>query len=399
MHTFFSFFELLEYTFFCYFCFASFYVLFFSISGFFYKDIVLDKSNSNSIVILIPAYKEDDVIEETVRSALQQEYPEFLFDIVVISDSLHSKTLSRLTSLPITVFKVSFSNPTKVKALNYALNELEVSYDIALILDADNIMEKKFLRDISTAFTSGYSIIQAHRKAKNHNTAMAVLDGISEEINNHIFRKGHNAIGLSCGLVGSGMAFNFSYLKTMLREVTAVGGFDKELEFKIIAKRHFIVYLDKTYIYDEKIATLQDFKRQRTRWLATKGVYLLKNITNGYNHLRKGNFAYLNKLIQMALPTRILLLGVSFIAAVCYGVSYFVLDVSSSRELCYYWMALFVISSLCCLIAIPRRYFHWNTIKSLKIIPKVFFSMVVLLFKLRGSNKTFIHTKHKSIKP
>ena len=48
-------------------------------------------------------------------------------------------------------------------------------------------------------------------RTKDTNTA--VLDAVSEEINNSIFRKGHTRLGFSSGLSGSGMAFEYDLFK------------------------------------------------------------------------------------------------------------------------------------------------------------------------------------------
>jgi hypothetical protein len=58
-----------------------------------------------------------------------------------------------------------------------------------------------------------YDAIQCHRCAKNANNDVAVLDGTSEEINNTIFRKAHNRLGLSSALIGSGMCFKYDLFK------------------------------------------------------------------------------------------------------------------------------------------------------------------------------------------
>ena len=50
-----------------------------------------------------------------------------------------------------------------------------------------------FLKKINAAFAHGYVAVQGHRTAKNMNTSWAILDAVSEEINNNIFRKGHTA--------------------------------------------------------------------------------------------------------------------------------------------------------------------------------------------------------------
>ena len=86
------------------------------------------------------------------------------------------------------------------------------SYDIALIIDADNIINSSYLVELNNAFAdSKVQVVQTHRVAKNLNTNMAYLDAISEEINNSIFRLGHVNLGMSAALIGSGMALNIHY--------------------------------------------------------------------------------------------------------------------------------------------------------------------------------------------
>ena len=47
------------------------------------------------------------------------------------------------------------------------MKTLDESYDLAVVLDADNIMENGVLDKMSQAFRSGYKAIQCHRTAKN----------------------------------------------------------------------------------------------------------------------------------------------------------------------------------------------------------------------------------------
>ena len=99
----------------------------------------------NRIVVLIPSYKQDDVIEQTVISILSQAYPQRMFDVVVISDHQEEMTNMRLAQYPITLLTPNFEESTKAKSLQYAilnLPEFKI-YDIALILDADNIVERE----------------------------------------------------------------------------------------------------------------------------------------------------------------------------------------------------------------------------------------------------------------
>ncbi|MBZ0241860.1 MAG: glycosyltransferase family 2 protein, partial [Bacteroidales bacterium] len=175
--------------------------------------------------ILIPCYQEDEVIFEVAEQALLQEYPTDLFDVIVIADKFEKSTIQRLSELPIILFDENFAISTKTRALNHALRNLpDNKYDIAVILDGDNLMEPEFLAQLNDAFSFPYLAIQGHRMAKNLNTDFAILDAVSEEINNNIFRKAHRKIGLSSALIGSAMAFRYDFFKKLMSNIEVVGG-------------------------------------------------------------------------------------------------------------------------------------------------------------------------------
>jgi len=388
----------IEYLIFGYFAMSSLYIFVFSIAGNFYKTrrVPINK-NHNKIAVFIPAYKEDAVIVEVAKSALEQNYPSNQFDVIVIADSLKVNTIKELKALPINLIEVSFEKSTKSKALNKAMESLNVNYNYALILDADNIMEPEFLQKINDAFNSGYQIVQGHRKAKNYNTSYAILDAASEEINNHIFRKGHRVLGLSSGLIGSGMAFDYKPFKSMMSTVNAIGGFDKELEFKFAKKRIAIEYLQDAIVLDEKVQKSSDFSNQRKRWLSTQFIYLKKYFITGWKELLfKGNINFFDKVWQLMIPPRILLLGITFLLFVIYCVLTFGLNKSTNVSV-YGWLLNLIITVTAFILAIPKSFYNTNTLKALLSLPSAFFRMALLLFKLKGANKKFIHTTHGAI--
>jgi cellulose synthase/poly-beta-1,6-N-acetylglucosamine synthase-like glycosyltransferase len=208
------FFLVLEAIVFFYFFIAALYFSIFSISGLFSYKIGPKKDNkTRSFAVLIPGYKEDAVIIDVAKQALNQDYPASLFEVIIIADSFQQSTLDELRKLPIRVVEVSFEKSSKSRALNKTMSILPDTFDAVIILDADNIMATDFITRMNNALSSGFVAIQGHRMAKNRNTAFAVLDSVSEEINNHIFRKGHRVIGLSSALIGSGMAFEYAIFK------------------------------------------------------------------------------------------------------------------------------------------------------------------------------------------
>jgi cellulose synthase/poly-beta-1,6-N-acetylglucosamine synthase-like glycosyltransferase len=217
--------------------FTALYLLVFSTASLFIRHAVLTKSKKlNRFIVLIPAYKKDDVILQTVNSVLGQTYPQRLFDIVVISDHESEMTNMRLAQLPITLLTPDFDHSTKAKSLQYAVLNLPQYkiYDAVIVLDAGNLIEPEFIEQMNDAYEmAGTKVIQAHRMSKNRDTSAARLDSIFEEINNSIFRRGHIALGLSASINGSGMAYDYEWFKTHIMKVRTAGE-DKELEAMMV---------------------------------------------------------------------------------------------------------------------------------------------------------------------
>ncbi len=380
-----------------YFGLAVIYTLIPSVAGRFIKPLDLPLPSNpeklNKIAILVPAYKEDQVIIPIAKKLLKQHYSAKHFDVVVIADSLQEDTVAALNELPIELVVVQFEKSTKTKSLVHALRSLNGSYDIALICDADNILEDNFLRKINDAYNAGCQAIQAKRVAKNLNTPFAVLDATSEIINNHIYRKGYNALGLSSSLIGSGMAFNYADLLGCLEQIDAVGGFDRVLQLYLIEKGHTIRYLEHAFIFDEKVENSKAFTSQRKRWIASQFVYLRKYFSKGIRALSSGNIDYFNAsvLYNIFLP-RIVNLGLLFILTIIS------LVLSGPTAVTFWlWASLLFFYVLSLIIAIPRAFFSKNLFNALLSLPKVFFIMFTLLFRLRGADKKFIHTTHTKV--
>lgn len=375
---------------------ATLYILIFSLASLFYKQkTYIENGVMNRIAVLIPGYKEDEVIVEVANLALLQEYPSQLFDVVIIADSFQPETITQLKKLPIKVIEVRFEKSTKSKALNAAMTSLTTAYDIAVVLDADNVMANDFLNKINAAFGYGFSAVQGHRTAKNTNTSWAILDAVSEEINNNIFRKGHRVLGLSSAIIGSGMAFKYNYFKAMMSTVTAVGGFDKEIELKMLKEGHTIMYLDNAMVYDEKVQKAEVFGNQRRRWLSAQFHYFRKDFFNACKHLiLNGNVDYFDKAIQFIQPPRILLLG----AVILLGFSFILMNYLLHNQgiYSYYWIILGIACALSFIFSVPRSFYNRSTLRALGKLPNGMLMMLLSLLKIKGANKTFIHTQHTS---
>lgn len=355
------------------------------------KSRVLDgkSSRQRSFIALIPAYKADSVILSTSSNLLDQDYPRDLFKVVVIADSLQESTIALLKNMPLTVLEVHFEKSSKAKAMQTAVDILgENAADIVTIIDADNLVQKSFFSMLNKAFEDGSVAVQAHRTAKNRNTPTAVLDAASEEINNSIFRKGHNAVGLSSALIGSGMAFEYDWFRNNIHLCTTSGE-DKELETLLLKQRIHIDYLEDVLVFDEKVQAENVYYQQRRRWIAAQCYSLLSAIKGLPGAI--GNLDYFDKLFQWCFPPRMLLMGALPI------LSLVVTLISPVRSIKWWGVVALLMVSL--LLAIPKTQLDKQLWKALTSVPSLVLLTVKNMFRLGGTKDTFIHTEHTYTKP
>ena len=292
------------------------YMLFFSLVSLISKNHNVPKAkNQNRFIILIPSYKNDQVIIQTVASILSQNYPQRMFDVVVISDHQSEITNMRLAQYTITLLTPDFEKSSKTKSLQYAilnLPEFKI-YDVAIILNADDLVEPEFLDQMNDAYeAAGTKAIVAHKLPRNRDTSSARLSTIFDEINNNIFRRAHINVGLSSALMGSGVAYEFNWFKKHIMKVRTATE-DKELEAMLMHQRYYVDYFDNIYLYNVKKREVADFNKQRGRWITDQIRSLAKNIRFLPVAIFRKQYDWVDKIIQWMLLPRSIMSAIIFV--------------------------------------------------------------------------------------
>jgi len=292
------------------------YMLFFSLVSLISKNHNVPKAkNQNRFIILIPSYKNDQVIIQTVASILSQNYPQRMFDVVVISDHQSEITNMRLAQYTITLLTPDFEKSSKTKSLQYAilnLPEFKI-YDVAIILNADDLVEPEFLDQMNDAYeAAGTKAIVAHKLPRNRDTSSARLSTIFDEINNNIFRRAHINVGLSSALMGSGVAYEFNWFKKHIMKVRTATE-DKELEAMLMHQRYYVDYFDNIYLYNVKKREVADFNKQRGRWITDQIRSLAKNIRFLPVAIFRKQYDWVDKIIQWMLLPRSIMFAIIFV--------------------------------------------------------------------------------------
>ena len=340
-------------------------------------------------LVLYPSYHEDTVILDSIRTFLHQDYPKEKYQVVVISDHMRQETNECLASLPITLLQPTFEKSSKAKALQYAVHHAEDNAqrselpDYVVILDADNVVEPDFLTLLSEIAVKDEAI-QCHRTAKNSNNDIAALDGLSEEINNSIFRRGHNRLGMSSALIGSGMCFSYEWFSEHVNHLDSAVE-DRELEALLMRQGIFIRYAEDILVMDEKVSNSDNFQRQRLRWMTGQVQAFFRMLPHIPKAIATLNVNYIDKTLQQALIPRSILLLLTPVFAI--------LATITSPLMAEAW-ALVAILFLSLFIAIPAHLRSSALIGKALALPALAWRMMCNLFHIKPKSKEFIHTTH-----
>lgn len=350
------------------------------------KTVDVPESPESTFLVLFPAYSEDRVIVGSVKKFLLQNYPQDKYHVAVISDHQQESTERLLSDLPVTLLRPVFEKSSKAKALQYAISEVSGQYDYVVVLDADNIVETDFLHRLNILLKEGYKAVQCHRCAKNSDSSVSVLDGVSEEINNTLFRKAHNLIGLSSALIGSGMCFDYSWFSSHVTKLTTAGE-DRELEVFLLREGIYIKYADDILVFDEKVSSADNFQRQRQRWMSAQVNCFLSMLRHLPEAVIRLNINYMDKTIQqMLIPRSMLLLGLLFmsflisIIAPCWSLK---------------WWSLLLLTCLSLFLAIPVRLRTKSVFSKVGTLLRLSIKMARNVRHIDHKNEDFIHTDHK----
>lgn len=381
--------QLIETLLYVYLFFSVGYLVLFAVASLFaVKKDLLATDRRHRFLVLIPSYKEDKVIGDTVQAALSQHYPQEYFRVMVISDQMNESTNDHLRSMGAEILEIHYEESSKALALQSAIRscQSDAPSDYVVILDADNIIASDYLEQVNRyTQQTQCKVLQTHRTAKNLNTSTAILDAAIEEMNNSIFRLGHVQLGFSSALIGSGMVMDYTWFAENIFHTHSAGE-DKELEELLLRQHIHIHYADSIRVLDEKVQQKEAMGKQRKRWIATQfflAGLMWKRVPQA---ILKGNGDYLLKAFQSIIPPRSILMALLFMLAILTTLIPFLS--------CEKWWVLLIALLAGMYIAIPTSMRNKQLYQALKEVPYFVCSMVVNLFRSKGASKKFIHTSH-----
>lgn len=270
------------------------------------KNSTVKKPN---IAIVIPARDESLVIESILKSIVNQTYKVDMKDVYVIVEDKCDKTVDIVSKYKGNVF---VRKSMDIKTKGYAIDEVvqdvfskNKKYDLFYIFDADNIMDKDFIKNSLKSYYDGYDIMIGYRNSKNGNdnlvaaSSTLIFSLLNSFMNSYRIKENKNVL-----LSGTGFFIRGDVLKK-------IGGYkfyslteDYELTMYALLNDLTSYYNEECVYYDEQPIKLNKSIIQRTRWV--KGYFsvrrkYLKLLKSKVKTTKYNKMATIGEMVDMKL--------------------------------------------------------------------------------------------------
>jgi len=252
------------------------FLLFFSILKLIFKssrNIDLKKISTNrKITIIVPAYNEEVVIETSIKSLLEQTYPNL--EILIVDDGSNDQTYIKAKKYEFdngnrSLKVLTKPNAGKAKAINHGI--LNSNGSLIMVVDADSKLDKnaallmsRYFDDEETAAVAGSVYVSNQNNIWTKLQALEYIEGLNMVRNGQAFLKLVNIIPGPIGMFRKKSLYDVGlYDSDTFAE-------DCDVTLKLIAKGYKIDFEPEAVAYTEAPENLLDLIKQRYRW--TRGI-------------------------------------------------------------------------------------------------------------------------------
>ena len=234
------------------------------------KDKPLLVNKKHKFMAIIPAHNEEFVVKNLIESLKNQNYPKELLDIYVIADNCTDKTAEIAKEAGAIVYERNHTEGrTKGHALQWFLSkkiEENADYDAFCVFDADNIVDKNFIKNMNKKLCQGEDVVQGYRDIKNP-TDSWISSGyaIFYWMMNRFYHLARYNLGLSPLINGTGFMVRFDVIKPNGWQTYTL---TEDIEFslqRIIAGKK-LGWATDAIVYDEQPVGFKQSWSQRSRW-------------------------------------------------------------------------------------------------------------------------------------
>ena len=317
------------------------------------KEKPLKVNKEHKFMAIIPAHNEETVVGNLIESLKNQNYNKELYDIYVIADNCTDNTARVAKNAGAIVYeRYDETKKTKGYALDWFLQQKikeNAQYDAICIFDADNIVDKNFIKAMNKKLCQGEEVVQGYRDIKNP-TDNWITSGYAlfYWTMHRFYHLARYNLGLSPLLNGTGFMVSFDIIKENNGWKTVTLTEDIEFSLQRILKGKRLGWSTEAIVYDEQPTGFKQSWSQRSRWTVGH-MQCMKEYTGKLFNAAKENktmmnvdgFFYIIGSIPMFVITLILLAS-NFVLYAAQGMTQMELIINILR----YLVPTFVLPSL-----------------------------------------------------
>lgn len=232
----------------------------------------IKRPEMENICFLIPALDESKVIEDLLISISKQSFKMYMKNVYIIVESNNDPTISIAKKYGASIF---IRKNLNLKSKGYALQEIvkdliskNIYYDAYFICDADNVLDKDFVKEMNNSYMDGYDIVTSYRNLKNGNDSIiSACSGITFQFLNSNGNETKSKQSRNVTLSGTGLFIAGDLIKKWndfpFHSLTE----DYELTLYSILNSLTSTYNKKAIFYDEQPIKYKNTINQRVRWI------------------------------------------------------------------------------------------------------------------------------------
>lgn len=267
------------------------------------------------LAVVVPAHDEETVIATAVASLAAAGSA----TTIVVADNCSDATAERARAAGATVWERDDPrNPGKGRALAYAFERIREELpqiDAIAVVDADCTASPNLLTALGDRIAAGARAVQASYVVANPEQSPAAAARYAGfALINHVRPLGKSALGLSCGLLGSGMAFTAELLGEHPWDAFAVTE-DAEYHLRLVQAGVRVEFAPEAHVASPMPATLDAAATQRERW-ESGGFELARTeaLRLAAQGVREGDASKANAGLELLVPPQSLLLAANVAA-------------------------------------------------------------------------------------
>jgi cellulose synthase/poly-beta-1,6-N-acetylglucosamine synthase-like glycosyltransferase len=250
---------------------AGIYLLALTVAGLFYRNPGRwHAAPWTRFAVLAPAHNEEMLLPRLLASLKQASYPAEMVRVFVVADNCTDATAVIGREHRATVFeRADAVKRGKGYALQWLLPQVRSSgydYDAYVLLDADCLVSENFFDVLDQYLQSGSTAVQSYYTASNpYESPVSTLRYMALALMHLTRPRGQQALGLSCGLFGTGMAFRRDLLDNLDWNAFSLAE-DAEYQMRLASLGIKVDFAQEAVTAGEMPGTFKGAGSQNKRW-------------------------------------------------------------------------------------------------------------------------------------